>query len=309
MLLQTSAPGVSLDLLDEWLNECYRAILNKTDWTGLRSHGVIQTLAAYQSLPAESVTLTVGSPVVDGVGTAWNAAMVNRLFYRPGDNSQYVVQSITAATQLSLGRPYEGTGYDAPGVVYAGAAYVMMTDVYALPADCAQPSQILNPVNELPLEEMTKGGMDASRGTRSTVSDPGAWAIYDDTPETSPPVLHQVQFYPPPLRSRGYGLEYFRNPNFFTGSNTSASPLPFVTDAAIVECARAKIAVHLGDMTKAAAYTVSAGAELADMLRVEHQQNRKATSFKMESRFTRHRLARVDRSYGRGWGPGQGGPN
>ena len=58
--LQTGAPGVPADLLDEFLNTTYEAVLEATDWQGLKYHCAVQTLAAYQSA-TDTVTLTSGA--------------------------------------------------------------------------------------------------------------------------------------------------------------------------------------------------------------------------------------------------------
>ena len=305
--LQTSAPAVSLDLLDEWLNTRYEQVLEATDWQGLKAHATIQTVAAYQSA-TDTVTLTVGSNAVTGVGTAWTSAITGLQFYRPGDTVIYTASYVTA-TSLLLDRGYEGNGSDAPGTVYAGSAYVTMQNVYALPSDCSSIVTVLNPVSGLPMQGMTKDGLDASVGPRTTVNDPGIYAAYDDSAETNPPVLHQIEFYPPPLRARGCDLEYRRAALGFDGGNTSGSPLPFVSSTVLLAGARADIAIHMEKMGKAEGYELAFNVELARLLRVEHTQRRVKTAMKMASRFVRHRLARVDRGYGRGWGPGQGGPN
>jgi len=305
--LQTSAPGVSLDLLDEWLNTRYEAVLEATDWAGLKAHATIQTAAAYQSL-TDTATLTVGSNAVTGVGTAWTSAITGRQFYRPGDTVIYTASYVTA-TSLLLDRGYEGNGSDAPGVVYAGSAYVTMQNVYALPGDCRSIVTVLNPVSGLPMQGMSKDGLDASVGPRTTVNDPGIYAAYDDSAETNPPVLHQIEFYPPPLRARGFAMEYLRAALGFDGGNTSGSPLPFVSNTVLLMGVRADIAIHEEKLAKAKGYEDKFQEELARLLRVEHQQRRTKTALKMADRFTRHRLARVDRGYGRSWGPGQGGPN
>ena len=315
MLLQTSCPGVSLDLLDEWLNERYKSVLSATDWNGLKSHWMLQTEAAYNSVPGETVTLTVGSATVTGTATYWSDVTGNpygyvtgRQFFRPGDRQVYVIAAINSLTSITLDRPYEGNGTDF-GATYSGQPYTMMRDIYTLPDDASVPVTIINPATGKPMGEFTKDGMDVSRGTRATTGDPWSFCIYDDTPETSPPVAHQVQLYPPPKYARGFDTEYLRNANIFTGENTKASPLPFVTDTVLLSGARADAWLHLENFQKAAGYQVAYQTELDRMLLAEHTRNRKTTSFHMETRFTRHRAARVDRQYGRMWGPGQGGPN
>jgi hypothetical protein len=305
--LQTSAPGISLDLLDEWLNTRYEQVLEATDWMGLKAHATIQTQAAYQSA-TDTVTLTVGSAAVTGVGTAWTGAITGQRFYRPGDTAIYTAAQVSG-TSLTLDRPYEGNGSNAAGTVYAGSAYVLMQNVYQLPSDCRSVVTVLNPVNDLPMQAMTKDGLDASAGPRTLVNDPQCYAAYDDSPETSPPVLHQIEFYPPPLRARGCPMEYLRAALGFDGGNTSGSPLPFVSNSVLLAGVRADIQLHLKDFNAAKGYEAMYQEELARLLRVEHQQRRTKTALKMAPRFTRHRLARTDRSFGRGWGPGQGGPN
>ena len=308
MLLQQSVPGVSLDLLDSWLNERYRSVLSATDWNGLKAHSVLQTTAAYQSPTTESVTLSVGSPSVTGVGTLWSdPGVTGRQFYRTGDQTVYTVAALNSPTSLTLDRPYEGNGTDSPGAAYAGAAYAFMTDIYALPDDTRAPVTVINPVTGKPMGEFTKDGMDVSRGTRATVGDPWAFCIYDDSPESSPPVNKQIQFYPPPKYARGLDVEYLRDANVFNGENTNSSPLPFVTDAVLLAGTRADAWLHLEKIQKAAGYQLAFNTELARMLQVEHTENRRKTSFHMNPAFTRHRLARIDRIHGRNWGLGQGG--
>jgi len=310
MLVQVSAPGVPLDLIDEWLRGRYKAVLLATDWTGLHGHGILQTTAAYESTTAESVTLTVGSASVTGVGTNWtDPGVTGRQFYRVGDNVVYSVAGLLAPTSLQLDRPYEANGTSAPGAQTTGNAYAFMTDIYALPDDARTPVTIINPVNQKPLQEMTKGEMDIARGSRSTVSDPWTFAIVDDSDENSPPVRHRVQFYPPPKYSRGFTVSYLRNANEFNGENTGASPLPFVTDAILLAGARAEAWLHLENFAKAAGYERAFAVELDRILLDEHARNRKTTTMHMASRFSRHRLSRVDRMYGRNWGKGQGSPN
>jgi hypothetical protein len=291
--LQTSAPEISLDLLDEWLNTRYESVLEATDWIGLKNHAAIQTQAAYQS-STDTVTVTVGSTAVTGLGTAWAAGITGRRFYIPGDTVIYTATYLSG-TSLTLDRPYEDKGSAAAGTVYAASAYVFMTNLYALPADCRSIVSVLNPITNLPMAPFTAEGMDAIAGPRTLVGDPRAWDANDDTPETSPPVLHQIEFYPPPLRARGFALEYLRAALGFDGGNTSGSPLPFIGSSVLLHGVRADIAIHEEKLTKAEGYELKFAAELDRLLKVEHQQRRTKTALQMAPRFTRHRQARADR--------------
>ncbi len=304
--LQTSAPGVSLDLLDEWLNTRYEQVLEATDWLGLKAHATIQTVAAYRST-TDTVTLTVGSNGVTGAGTAWTSAVTGRNFYRTGDNAVYTATYVSAVA-LTLDRPYEGNMVDDAGTVYALSSYVFMTNVYPLPNDCRSIVTVLNPLTGLPMDGFSKDGLDATSGPRTTVDDPVAYAGYDDSTELNPPVLHQIEFYPPPLNARGFALEYLRAALGFDGGNTSGSPLPFISATALLAGVRSDCQKFLKDYIGAASYKADFEEELARLLRVEHVQRRKKTALKMADRFTRHRLERSGR--GDGWRGGTpGGPN
>jgi len=300
MILQTGFPEASLDLLDSHLNCRYTSVLEATDWTGLKAHATIQTVAAYQSIAGgDTVTLTVGSNVVAGAGTAWTDAITGQNIYRPGDTTTYVATYVSAVA-LTLDRPYEGLGVYPPGAVYAGTPYVFMTNVYDLPADLDAIVTLLNPISNLPMTGMTKDELDRSAGPRTLVANPRVYAETDDSaepapPGNAPPVLRQLELYPPPVWARGYPLEYLRNPYPFDGSNTSRSPLPFVTDKVLLEGVRSDLSTGAETLR----YEASFGRELARMLLVEHAQRRVKAPVRMADRFTRHRLGRVLRGYAR----------
>ena len=244
------------------------------------------------------MTLTVGQSGVTGVGTAWTAAINGLKLYRPGDSVIYTVTYV-GSTALALDRAYEGNGIDAAGTVYAGAAYVLMQNVYALPADCRSIVTILDPVTGCPLTPFSKDQLDVSCGPRTMVNDPTSYAPYDDSSEANPPVLHQVEFFPPPLHARGLALEYLRAAFGFDGSNTTAAPLPWVSASVLLYGCRADVAAYLATqgenagphLATAKMYEAKFQEELARLLRVEHQQRRLKVKIEMHQRFTRHRLA------------------
>lgn len=297
LLVQTSFPEVTLDLIDGYLNAAYRSSLQMIEWTGLKAHSMIQTVAAYQST-TDTVTVTVGSAAVTGSGTTWTAAMMQQNFYIPGDTCIYT-PTYVSPTALTLDRPYEGNGSSPGGTVAAGSSYVFMTNIYVLPNDCRSIESILDPITQLPMTPFTKDDLDHSTGNRALVGYPKSWAQYDNTPEGTPPVLQRVELYPPPLQARGYNLEYIRDANYFNGQNTSTSPLPFISDLTILSGARASCALHLEKYPKAQGYLLTFQGELDRIILLEHAQRRVITKMQMADRFTRHRIARVLRGYGR----------
>jgi hypothetical protein len=132
------------------------------------------------------------------------------------------------------------------------------------------------------------------------VGEAACWAQTDDSPEASPPVLKEVEFYPPPVCARGFLAEYQKIATRFDGESTSLSPLPFVGDAVLLNGVRADIQLHLKDFAAAAAYELLYEKELAKLLRVDYVQVKGPSAFAVASRFSRHRLARAT-SGGGGW--------
>jgi hypothetical protein len=296
--IQMSAPGVSLDLIDGFINSRYETILNAAAWTGLKAHAYLQTIAAYQST-TDTATATAGSNAVTGTGTAWTSAITGKKFSIPGEVVLYTATYVSG-TSLTLDRPYEG--------LTGAKAYVFATDVYALPSDCRTVVTINSPLIDKPLAEFSEDMLNSVTGPEAMVSDPVAYSVYDPSPESAPPVLAQVRFWPPPLYARGYKTEYLRFANAFDGTNTSASPLPFIGSGILLNGVRADAQLHLGNLAAAAGYEKLFRDQLAELLRIEHQQRRPPATLQMVPRFTRHRIERALRGWDRGWGIGQGGP-
>lgn len=294
-----SSPGISITLVDEWLNSRYEQVLEATDWTGIHARATIETQAAYQS-GSDTVTLTVGSDAVAGLGTAFTANLVGMRFYAAGDNPIYTVKAYTDATHITLDRPYEGRANDAPGAVYPHMAYTFMQNVYPLPADCRAIERLYDATYQYPMQEMTPGELAESNGPVTHLGDPQIFAQIEDTPEViGAPTVHQVQLSPAPRYARGHVLEYLRDPYRFTGINLTQCPLPFVSTSVLMYGVRADIAAYQGKMQQAAAYESKYKQELNQLLQVEHSQRRAPGTIRMAPRFTRHRLERAVRGYAR----------
>jgi hypothetical protein len=304
--IRQTAPELALQLIDEWMNGRYEQVLEAADWTGIRARATLATIAAYQST-TDTVTLTVGSTAVLGVGTAWLVGIVGMRFYRTGDTTVYTVGGWTDGTHLSLDRPYEGLGSDAAGTVYSLAGYVFMQNVYALPSDCRSVERVLDAAFLTPLFPLTPAGLDASAGTRALVGEPDCYAEIEDSPEASTPVLHQVEFYPPPLSARGYTVEYLRAAFAFDGQNLTQSPLPFVSSTVLLYGVRADVALAAGKMAVAQGYEMKFQEELKRLILVEFAQRRQKAPMQMADRFTRHRAARSMRGLGTTWRGGTPG--
>jgi len=319
MILSTSAPGIPEDLLDSYLNNRYEQILEKAEWMGLNMHSVIRSIAAYSS-GADHATLTEGQSIVVGTGTSWIASQAGLRFYVPGDTAVYTVASVEGPLALTLDRTYEARGTDVAGTVYALSSYVLMQNIYLLPTDVRTVVDVLSPITGLPMQRFSRAELAATSGTRAMIGEPQCYAVYDDSPEGAvSPVLHRIEFYPPPSYARGFDLEYVHEAVGFDGGSTANSPFPWIGDSVLLYGCQADISMHLarhaapGEAAShrgdAKNYEAKFQEGLASALRVEYQQRRPLSAVKMADRFTRHRMNRANRGYNNTWGIGRGGPN
>lgn len=307
--LLSSAPGLSLDLIDEFVVNRYQMVLDATNWIGLSGSGTVSSVAAYQPASTVTIATSIGSTTITGTGTAFTAGMVGYKIYIPGLTAVYTIATYASSTSITIDRGFEGNGTDASGTAYTGRQFVVYQDIYALPSGCKALVSVTDPITNLPMPVMSLAAFNSSCGPRNLVGNPGVVGICDDSSESSPPVLQRIQFYPPPQYARGFAVEYTREGNQFTGSNTTVSPLPFVSDAAILAGARSDIQKELKNYVGAQVYQRDFEQEVGRLLLVEHAQRRAPSRIKMASRFTRHREWRVPRGGRSGWGAGQGGPN
>lgn len=114
------APGCPLPLAQEFINTAYSRALAGWKWSQLRRDSQFLIPATYDT---GTVTVTSGSAVVTGSGTAWTSALEGRQFYVNGSAPFYQVESVDSSTQITLSQVYLGTttgsglSYDI-GVIY-----------------------------------------------------------------------------------------------------------------------------------------------------------------------------------------------
>jgi hypothetical protein len=315
LLLTQENPGLSDDLIDGKMNARYEQILRANDWSGAKAHVTLRTTAAYQST-TDTVTFTVGSTAVTGVGTNWQSSQSGLQMFKPGDTVVYTA-TVNSTTSITLDRPYEGLDGDAPGIAYASSAYVLMQNVYTMPANCGGVISILDPVTGEPMAELSQVNFDQSVGPVTVLANPDCWSPYDWTPEGTEQTTRQVKLYPSPLYARGLPVSYRFAALGFDGVSTSARPLSWVSDKLLLDGANADLCLHRAKLAEnpgpllqvARALEAEFELGLAQLEKKEHMQDSPKVAFRMASRFTRHRAARVTRGRYNYWGPGAGGPS
>lgn len=85
------------------INDAYKEIARAYDWEHLRRTGELTTVPNYTT---GTVTVTNGSYVVTGSGTAWTSTMEGRFFKPQGSGNWYRISKVQSATQLTLLSPY-----------------------------------------------------------------------------------------------------------------------------------------------------------------------------------------------------------
>jgi hypothetical protein len=221
--------------------------------------------------------------------------MTGRAFRATGRNEFYEFTFASGSTG-SLDRVYEGETATA-------AAYKIFQNVYPLPADCRIPVQLLS-FERGALGKLGRNELNLSAPGRPSFGTPQSWSPYMD--DLSDPPKQQVELYPIPDAARGLELEYFADADIST--DLSVSLLPWMRPSALIEGVSADILLH-AEKPGLAAYHEKRFEELVKLMVMKDARAKGPQRIRMDSRFTRHRLARHSRGYDRGWGPGQGGPD
>lgn len=123
MLISKAAPGIDLELVDNWIQTRYtERVLSGISWKRSETVSVLQSPP---SVTQGTVTVTQGSAVITGLGTNWTAAQQG-LAVRIANGSEYYQFNYLSATTGTLDRPYEGStgaintsSIAAPGTGYA----------------------------------------------------------------------------------------------------------------------------------------------------------------------------------------------
>jgi hypothetical protein len=106
-------PDAPPTMVQSWLNNAYRRIVDHRLWYGLLVRGQVVVPTVYSTGTA---TFTLGSPTVTGVGTAWTTSMVGmqiRAGYTTGWQNIQAVNPTTQTITLDLpwGNQNSTTGY------------------------------------------------------------------------------------------------------------------------------------------------------------------------------------------------------
>jgi hypothetical protein len=122
-------PNVGLTLAQQFVNEAWRQLQSRREWSWRRSSGVFAPPDQY-TLGGVTTNVSGGAPTqITGVGTTWTAAMVGRQIRIGGLlYPYYTIAGYLSPTSLILDQPWAGPDVTA-------AAYQMLQCYYSVPQD------------------------------------------------------------------------------------------------------------------------------------------------------------------------------
>jgi hypothetical protein len=268
-------PGVDLELLNGWIKSAYQEILDHRKWPLLEDQDAdIVTVAPYRD---GTVSLTNGSTTVTGTDTTFTSAMTGRRFRVTGRYEIYTFTYV-GATSGTLDRNYEGD-------TDTEATYEIFKSVFSLESDVGVLNGVTNPYLGIDMTKYTSQRLDDEAAGRSTF---GHSSVFVPLSKTT------VELYPIPDAVYSYPYRFSPDPTEFSGSNTTASPLAWITDDAIIAGAQYRILRNAKDY---------AGADREEsrfqrmLMQLSDKESRRAgpTPIRMEPQFTTHRRIRASR--------------
>jgi hypothetical protein len=271
-------PGVSLDIIEGFINDRYAEVLGELPWSRLNVQAVLSLTAPYTT---GTVAVTQGSASIALTGGAWDSTMTGRGF-RVAGQSEYYQFSFSSSTAATLDRPFEG-------VTAAAAGYSVFQAVYPLPADCRLlEGNCFAAPGFGELTRTTHVEIDAFDPGRLVVGAPTKFAVYMDDSNAIPPQM-QVEVWPVPNVSMGLPFTYASDAGDLASTTTVLQA--WLQPAALVEGSIGKIKAFLKDYTGAAFHGVAAKAALMNM-RTSEAQGLAPAKMQLDSYYTRHRTKR-----------------
>ncbi len=226
-------PGADLESINEAIQSAYEAVLSERPWVGLNGEGVLTTIAPYSTGTA---SVSSGNGAIVGVGTAFTADMVGRLFQLDGDADAYTVATFVDAENITIDRPYLGD-------IATGQGFRIFQDAYYLPSDVRTVRQMALPYSSRPLARVDDQFIQRTDPARSVVGIPVAWAPAADSAETgsADDIWRWIRFYPLPDEPYSIPYTFRKMARGFDGTNVNESPFPWVLPNSIIGLAVAEL--------------------------------------------------------------------
>ena len=192
-------PAAGQLLARDWINNAFRRVCERTDWSWLHKRGQFLAPTAYST---GTVSVTHNSTAVEGTGTAFVAAMVGRQF-RIAGSPIYTIATVTDADSIVLDDEYGGD-------TDATATYQIFKAYYATPTDFHSFDEVWDAANAQILSTTaTQAELDRSDPDRSNQGDPSCLAFLDYYVPTGETVaVPRYELWPHPISQAVYPYRY-----------------------------------------------------------------------------------------------------
>lgn len=210
----------------------YQQILDQRQWLGLRE--VYQLL----TIPADrigTVSATLGSTAITGVGTAWDSQATRMQIQIAAYQETYGV-TFTSATTAELDRAFESASV-------VDESFAVFRQNYAMPEECKSINRIVRPGYTNPLKKVSRADLI---GHQLEFGEPFKWAMGLDV--GTDPAYKTVDLFYVPDMALVLNIEYQKAVSQFNGRNTNDYPLPWVSDDAIILGAKILAAMDIPSM-------------------------------------------------------------
>ena len=217
------AMPVEIGLWPGYILTAYQQILDARQWLGLTGVTKISTIPVDVT---GTITATLGSTAVTGVGTAWSTSS-QRMQIQFADSLETYGITFSSATVGTLDRAFESD-------TVTGAAFTIYRQNYALTEDVKSVTRVVRPGYTQPLDKIQRDDM-----LRQPIvfGDSTKWAMGIDI--GTDPAYKSIDLWEIPLTAIGLNVEYQRAVEYYDGRNSTALPLPWVSDDAIILGAKA----------------------------------------------------------------------
>lgn len=227
--------------MQQAINDDYRFITQFYNWNFLLDRYDIPIVTSYTT---GTVSATVGSTAVVGVGTTWDTNWTNKKILLSGDNEEKEVSAFTSPTTLTLRYPYNSTA-----TTLTGAGYMIYQDSYPLPISPGRDLMIVNPVFQwAPLKKWDRVRFDAytaffrfQAGLRPILyTDDGV-----DISAASTKGQPKVQFWPLTTTAQDLVLRFFKQ---FTAlaNATDTTILPPEFEEVLIKLSKSRLKQRYG---------------------------------------------------------------
>lgn len=198
------APELPLPLAQKFINKAYSRVLN---WAILPNIFKETAIAIPTPVTAGTVSVTVGSTTVTGVGTAWTSDMANRQLLFESRAPVYDIASVESTTSLTLTTPFIGVSN------LSGVTYTINLIYLNMPSDFMSFRTITDPINNWRLwTNFTQEQIDLLDSQRRTSGTPWILAICKPLNAGTSTEVVRYELWPRNTGGQTYPIKYIPKP-------------------------------------------------------------------------------------------------